>query len=113
MTELVKSFSRRKNISSSRIQCCYIIIGAEFKGKGIFEQEGASLVAQLVKNLPAMWVVLQQDEQDELFFCAISSGLKEKNVCPFLLFENSSLSPPRELQIPFFSQGPWTPYQPT
>ena len=110
MTELVKSFSRRKNISSSRIQCCYIIIGAEFKGKGIFEQEGASLVAQLVKNLPAMWVVLQQDE---LFFCAISSELKEKNVCPFLLFENSSLSPPRELQIPFFSQGPWTPYQPT
>ena len=59
-------------MSQSRIHCCYIIIGTEFKGKHILEQ-------------------------DELFCCAIiSSGLKEKkNICPFLLLENSRpLSPP-------------------
>ena len=67
-------------MSSIRIHCCYIIIGTEFKEKHILEQDG-------------------------LFCCAIiSSGLKEKNICPFLLLENSRpLSP---------SQEPQTSYQP-
>ena len=58
-------------MSSSRIHCCYIIIGTEFKEKHILEQ-------------------------DELFCCAvISSGLKEKNIGFFLLLEISRpLSPP-------------------
>ena len=54
MTGIVRRFSRRRNMSSSRIHSFYIIIGTEFKGKHILEQ-------------------------DELFCCAIiSSGLKEK-----------------------------------
>ena len=58
-------------MSSSMIHCCYIIIGTEFKGEHILEQ-------------------------DELFCCAIiSSELKEKNICPFLLLKNSRpLYPP-------------------
>ena len=69
MTGLVRRFSRRKNISSSRLHCCYIITGTEFKEKHILEQ-------------------------DELFCCEIiSPGLKENH--PFLLLENSRLlSPP-------------------
>ena len=54
MTGIVRRFSRRRNMSSSRIHSFYIITGTEFKGKHILEQ-------------------------DELFCCAIiSSGLKEK-----------------------------------
>ena len=78
MTGLVKRFSRRRNMSSSRIHCCHN--GTEFKGKHILEQ-------------------------DELFCCVIiSSGLKEKSICLFLLLES-----PRPLCPP---QGPQT-YQPT
>ena len=82
MTGLVRRFSRRRNMSSSRIHCYYVVIGTEFKEKHILEQ-------------------------DEFFFCAIiSSGLKGKNICPFLLPENSRpLFHPRELQTPFFSLG--------
>ena len=59
MTGLVRRFSRRRNKSSSRTHCCYIIIGTEFKEKHILEQ-------------------------DELFCCAvISSGLKEKKHLSF------------------------------
>ena len=39
MTGLVRRFSRRRNMSSSRTHCCYIIIGAEFKGKHTLEQD--------------------------------------------------------------------------
>ena len=68
MTGLVRRFSRRRNKSSSRIHCCYIITGTEFKEKHILEQ-------------------------DELFCCAIiSSGLKGKHICPFLLLENPNPS---------------------
>ena len=83
MTGLVRRFSRRRNMSTSRIHCCYIIIGTEFKGEHILEQ-------------------------DELFCCAIiSSGLKEQNVCPFLLLENSRpLSPLQKPQTPL-SLGIW------
>ena len=45
---------RKRNLSSNKIQCCYIIISIELK-----EKQRASLIAQLVKNLPAMqetWV---------------------------------------------------------
>ena len=71
MTGLVRRFSRRRNMSSSRIHFCYIIIASEFKGKHILEQ-------------------------DELLCCAIiNSGLKERNVCSFLLLEN-----PRPLSTP-------------
>ena len=75
MTGLVKMFSRRRNMSLSRIHCFHIIIGTEFKGKYILEQ-------------------------NELFCCIIiSSGLKEKSIFPFLLLENSRpLSPPWEPQ---------------
>ena len=56
ITGLVRSFLRRKIISLSRIHCCYIIIGTEFKEK-------------------------QTLEQDELFCCIILAlGLKEKKV---------------------------------
>ena len=56
MTGLVGRFSRRKNMSSSSIHCCYIIISTELKAKHILEQ-------------------------GELFCCAmISSVLKEKEV---------------------------------
>ena len=59
MIGLVRRFSRRRTMSSSRIHCCNIIIGTEFKGKHILEQ-------------------------DELFCCAIiSSGLKEKKIVLF------------------------------
>ena len=81
MTGLVRRFSWRRNMSSSRTHCCYIIIGTEFKGKYILEQ-------------------------DELFcYAIISSGLKEKtnkqtNVCPFILLANSRpLSPWRLLDF--------------
>ena len=78
-------------MSSSRIHCCYIVIGTEFKEKHILEQ-------------------------DEFFFSVQSSalGLKEKT---FVLF--SSLRTPdhyfilensRPLSSPW---GPWTSYQPT
>ena len=78
MTGLVRRFSRRRNMSSSRVHCCHN--GTEFKGKHILEQ-------------------------DELFCCVIiSSGLKEKSICLFLLLES-----PRPLCPP---QGPQT-YQPT
>ena len=54
ITGLVRSFLRR-NMSLSRIHCCYIIIGTEFKEK-------------------------QTLEGDELFCCVILAlGLKEKN----------------------------------
>ena len=39
MTELFRRFSRRRNMSSSRIHCCYIVIGTQFKEKHILEQE--------------------------------------------------------------------------
>ena len=86
MTELVRSFLRKRNKSSKMVHYCYIIIGTEFKEK---------------KNIL---------EQDELFCCVIvSSGLKEgkkKNVCPFLLLENlRPLSPPWEPQTSFSSSG--------
>ena len=82
MTGLVRRFSRRRNMSSSRIHCCYIIIGSEFKGKHFLEQ-------------------------DELLCCAIiSSGLKERSVCPFLLLDNSRpLSTPQKPHISFSSWG--------
>ena len=38
MTGLVKRVLRRRNMSSSRIPCCYIVIGTEFKEKHILEQ---------------------------------------------------------------------------
>ena len=75
MTGIVRRFSRRRNMSSNRTDYCYTIIGTEFKGKYILEQ-------------------------DELFCCAIiSSGLKEKknkNKC-------LSFSPPWEFQTPISS----------
>ena len=88
MTGIVRRFSRRRNMSSNRTDYCYTIIGTEFKGKYILEQ-------------------------DELFCCAIiSSGLKEKktktNVCPFLLLENSRpLSPLQKPQTHLSSLGIW------
>ena len=92
MTGIVRRFSRRRNMSWNRTDYCYIIIGTEFKGKYILEQ-------------------------DELFCCAIiSSGLKGKttttttttNVCPFLLLENSRpLSPLHKPQPPLSSLGTW------
>ena len=76
-------------MSSSRTHCCYIIIGTEFKGKYILEQ-------------------------DELFcYAIISSGLKEKtnkqtNVCPFILLANSRpLSPFQKPQTPLSLLGSW------
>ena len=71
MTGLVRRFSKVRKMSSSRIY--YIIIGTEFKGKHILEQ-------------------------DEFFCCIIiCSGLKEKTLCPFLFLENSRpLSPPQD-----------------
>ena len=55
ITGLVRNFLRR-NMSLSRIHCCYIIIGTEFKEK-------------------------QTLEQDKLFCCVILAlGLKEKHV---------------------------------
>ena len=63
MTGLVRSFLRRRNMSSNRIHCCYIITGTEFKEEHILEQ-------------------------DELFRCVIiSSGLKEKSLSFSLLGE--------------------------
>ena len=74
MTGLVRRFSRRRNLSSSRIHCCYIIIGTELKAEHILEQ-------------------------DELFCCTINrSGPKEKEVCPFLLLANSRPFTPQEPQ---------------
>ena len=78
MTGLFRRFLRRRKMSSSRIHCCHIIIGIEFKGKHILEK-------------------------GELFCCAItSSGL----IYPFLLLENfRPLSPPWEPQTPFSTLG--------
>ena len=91
---LVRSFLlRKRNMSSSKVYCCYIIIGTEFKEK-----------------------------QDELFCCIIiNSGLKEttttttfyvtkmqecrKKMCTFLLLKS-----PRPLSPP---HRPQTSYQPT
>ena len=39
MIRLVRRFSRRRNMSSSRIHCCYIVVGTEFKEKHILEQD--------------------------------------------------------------------------
>ena len=59
MTGLVRRFSRRRNMSSSRVHCRYIILSAEFKGKRNLEQADLSC-----------WAI-------------ISSGLKEKKSLSF------------------------------
>ena len=98
MTGLVRRFSKRRNLSSSRIHCCYIYIGTEFKGKHILEQ-------------------------DELFCCVISSRLKAKNkqtnkqknfsVTKTKEYRKKSLSfSPSEFQNHPPPPGPWT-YQHT
>ena len=44
MTELIRRFSRKRDMSSSRIHCCYIIIGTEIKDKHILEKMSCSIV---------------------------------------------------------------------
>ena len=69
MTRLVRRFSRRRNMSSNRIHCCYIIIGTEFKEKHIFEK-------------------------DELFCCAIISSVLSSSLRildPSLLLRDAGL----------------------
>ena len=39
MIRLVRRFSRRRNMSSSRIHCCYIVVGTVFRQKHILEQD--------------------------------------------------------------------------
>ena len=39
ITGLVRRFLRRRNMSSSNIHCCYIIISTEFKEKQTLEQD--------------------------------------------------------------------------
>ena len=60
MTELFRTFSRRRNMSSSRIHCCYIVIGTEFKEKHIPEQESSrktSISALLTMPKPlSVWI---------------------------------------------------------
>ena len=84
MTGLVRRSSRRRNMPSSSIHCCYIIFGSQVKRKHILEQ-------------------------DELFCCAIiRSGLieKKKKKRPFLFLENARpLSSPWESWIGFSSLG--------
>ena len=78
MTELFRRFSRRRNMSSSRIHCCYI----------------QSLRKNISLSKMRCFVVQSS-----------ALGLKKK-VCPFLLLENSRpLSPLRESQTPLSSSG--------
>ena len=94
MTGIVRRFSRRRNMSSNRTDYCYTIIGTEFKGKYILEQ-------------------------DELFCCAIiSSGLKEKKKQKqmFVLFSSLRIPDPYLLFKSPRPLSPWgsgTSYQPT
>ena len=39
MTKLVRIFLRRRNMSSGRIHCCYLVTGTELKEKHILEQD--------------------------------------------------------------------------
>ena len=76
MTGLVRRSSRRRNMPSSSIHCCYIIFGSQVKRKHILEQ-------------------------DELFCCAIiRSGLIEKQTNKQT---KTSFSLPWERQTPIFS----------
>ena len=85
---LVRSFSRRRNISLSRKHYCYIVIGTEFKEK------------------------LEQLTLEQAFCCvSINSGLKTfvlsfslRTPDPYLLLKS-----PRPLCLP---RGPQTSYQP-
>ena len=44
ITELVRRSLRRRNMSLSKIYCCYIIISTEFKEKHSFEQHALFFV---------------------------------------------------------------------
>ena len=68
-TGLFRRFSRRRNMSSSRIHCCYIVIGTEFKEKHILEQESSrktSISALLTTPEPLtvdhnkLWKILKE-----------------------------------------------------
>lgn len=73
-------------MSISRIHCCYIIIGSEFKGKHFLEQ-------------------------GELLCCAIISSGAKKSVCPFLLLDNSRpLSTPQKPTLLSLPGGPQISY---
>ena len=85
MTGLFRRFLRRRKMSSSRIHCCHIIIGTEFKGKHILEK-GELFVVQL----PALDLSIP------------FSSLRTSD--PYLLPES-----PRPLSPPW---GPQNPYQP-
>ena len=80
---LVRRFLlRRRNRSSSKLYCCYIIISTELKGKHTLEQ-------------------------DELFCCLIiSSGLKEK--VSFVTKTKEC----RKRSLSFTSPERWTPFPP-
>ena len=79
---IVRRFLRRRNISSFRIHCCYIIVSRKFKEKHTLKQ-------------------------DELFCCVIINfGLKEKNVWPrWKNVDTKSFSPPWEPQTSISSSG--------
>ena len=79
---IVRRFLRRRNISSFRIHCCYIMVGRKFKEKHTLKQ-------------------------DELFCCVIINfGLKEKNVWPrWRNVDTKSFSPPWEPQTSISSSG--------
>ena len=96
MTGLVRRFSKRRNLSSSRIHCCYIYIGTEFKGKHILEQDELFCCAIISSGL----------KDKKVFYVTETKDCRKKKVCPFFLLENSrSLSSLWEPQTPLSSSG--------
>ena len=92
MTGSVRRFSRRRNMSSSRIHCCYIVIGTVFKQKHILEQDEFFSVQSSALGL-------KKKKKNFVLF----SSLRTPD--HYLILENS-----RPLSSPW---RPWISYQPT
>jgi len=86
-------------MSSNRTDYCYIIIGTEFKGKYILEQDELFCYAIISSGLKGKQQ--QQQQQQQMFVLFSSLRIPD----PYLLFKS-----PRPLSPPW---GPGTSYQPT
>ena len=79
MTVLIRRLLRRRNMSLSRIYCCYIIIGTDFKENHILEQDElfcfVIISSELKKKKKVMWL-------------SYVTKQNKTKPSPFLLLEN-------------------------
>ena len=102
ITELVRRFLRKRNMSLSKIYCCYIIISAEFKEKHSFEQDaflcGCVIISSGLKESQSQKkqiVAITTESIKKKILCDKDKGMQEnkqtKHTCPFLLLEGPGL----------------------